>query len=88
MERRTREEMMAVLSTLMGIAQQAINKDLPWGFNSYKDDHNMWFSGHVKTADASFMDHANCHYYWIYDFDEPEVIERKIKNIKDFIIKH
>lgn len=88
MGRRTKDEMMAVLSTLEGLVQQSINKGLMWGFNSYKDHDGMWFSGHVKTADAGFLDEANCHYYWIYDFDEPEVIEEKIEAIKDFIIKH
>lgn len=88
MERRTREEMMAVLSTLCGLIQQTINKGLMWGLDTYDDGHGLWFSGHVKTADASIMDDANCHCYWIYDFNEPEVIEEKIKAIKDFIVKH
>lgn len=89
MGKRTKKEMNAALSAVLSLARKAGDKGLMFSFYIHHDSDGMWITGFVKTVDAGFeRDNADCHYYDIYNFQEPEVIEKKIKAIEDFIVKH
>lgn len=89
MRNRTKKEMEAALSAVLSLAKKAGDKGLMFELLIYHDSGGMWFTGFVKTVAAEFTrDSADCHYYDIYNFQEPEDIEKNIKAIEGFIVKH
>ena len=89
MGKRTKKEMNAALFAVLRLAEKASNKGLMFNLYICHDSFGMWFTGYVKTVAAGFeRDCADCHYYNIYNFLEPEDIEKNIKAIEDFIVKH
>lgn len=81
--------MKAALSAVLSLARKAGDKGLIFSFYIHHDSDGMWFTGFVKTEDAGFeRDNADCHYYEIYNFQGLKVIEKNIKAIEDFIVKH
>lgn len=89
MGKRTKEKMKAALSALLSLAEKAGDKGLMFSLSIHHDSDGMWLTGYAKTVDAGFeRDSANCHYYDIYNFQKLKVIEKNIKAIEDFIVKH